>query len=246
MPPQEVASVVGTQDPGARSAPGLARAIDSATQALRGQNGVREWQENTHRTLHEHPELSDQEVRTAATAAKSLREDGYELHDRIGTTGVVGIPRNGDGPTVLMRADMDALPIKEETGLGYASTAHQTDANGNEVSVAHACGHDVHVACLIGAARLLATHKAAWHGTFVALFQPAEELGTGAQEMVVAGLDKLVLKPDVALAQHVLAYPAGRVGTHSGPILSTAASMRITVHGRGSHGRTSPSRCSPG
>lgn len=135
-----------------------------------------------------------------------------------------------------MRADMDALPIREQTGLDYASTAHRTDADGNEVPVAHACGHDVHVAGLMGAARLLAAGKDSWHGTFIALFQPAEEAGTGAQEMVDAGLAKLIPKPDAALAQHVLTYPAGMVGTHAGPFLSTAASMRITVHGRGSHG----------
>ena len=102
---------------------------------------------------------------------------GYEVHEKIGTTGVVGMLRNGDGPTVLMRADMDALPMKEETGLPYASTDHQTDSSGQDVPVAHACGHDVHVASLMGAARLLAANRSAWHGTFIPLFQPAEELG---------------------------------------------------------------------
>jgi hippurate hydrolase len=203
---------------------------------LAGQDGLQEWQEEAYRALHQHPELSDQEVNTAAMAAGVLREAGYEVHDRIGTTGVVGILRNGDGPAVLARADMDALPMKEETGLPYASTDQQTDSSGQAVPVAHACGHDVHVASLMAAARLLAATRSAWHGTFIPLFQPAEELGSGADEMVKAGLARLIPKPDVALAQHVLAYPSGSVGTLAGPFLSTAASMRITVYGRGSHG----------
>jgi hippurate hydrolase len=213
----------------------------SATQSvadrlLARQDELQAWQEEVYKDLHRHPELSDQEVRTAGIAADTLRSAGYEVHDGIGTTGVVGILRNGDGPTVLMRADMDALPVKEETGLPYASTEQQTDASGETVPVAHACGHDVHVASLMGAARLLASQRSDWHGTFIALFQQAEETGRGANEMGDAGLAKLIPKPDVALAQHVLVYPAGTVGTHSGPFLSTAASMRITVHGRGAHG----------
>src|SRR5689334_12141676 len=203
---------------------------------LAGQGAIRQWQEDVYRTIHQHPELSNQEVHTASTAADTLLKAGYEVHDKVGTTGVVGILHNGDGPTVLVRADMDALPMKEETGLAYASTDRQTDSSGQDVPVAHSCGHDVHVACLMGAARLLAENRSAWHGTFIPLFQPAEELGTGAEAMVKGGLAKLIPKPDVALAQHVLAYPAGTVGTHAGPFLSTAASMRVTVHGRGSHG----------
>jgi amidohydrolase len=203
---------------------------------LDGQDAIREWQEDVYRAIHQHPELSNQEVHTAAKAADTLLKAGYEVHDKVGTTGVVGILRNGDGPTVLVRADMDALPMKEETGLPYASTDRQPDSPGQDVPVAHSCGHDVHVASLMGAARLLAENRSAWHGTFIPLFQPAEEVGTGAEEMVKGGLARLIPKPDVALAQHVLAYPAGTVGTHPGPFLSTAASMRITVHGRGSHG----------
>jgi hippurate hydrolase len=126
---------------------------------LAGQERIRSWQEDTYRALHRHPELSDQEMRTAATAAAALREAGYEVHEKIGTTGVVGMLRNGDGPTVLVRADMDALPMKEDTGLPYASTDQQPDGSGQAVPVAHACGHDVHVACLMGAARLRAGPK---------------------------------------------------------------------------------------
>jgi hippurate hydrolase len=207
-----------------------------AAQVLSGQDGIKAWQEDLYRTLHQHPELSDQEVNTAAAAAADLRDAGYEVHDKIGTTGVVGILRNGDGPTVLMRADMDALPMKEETGLPYASTVQQADDAGDVVPVAHSCGHDVHVASLAGAARLLAANRSAWHGTFIPLFQPAEELGRGAAGMVKGGLASLIPKPTVALSQHVLPLPAGSVGTHAGPFLSTAASLRITVYGRGSHG----------
>ena len=213
------------------------RVADSpVARVLSGLDALRPSQEELYRSLHQHPELPHQEVTTAATAADALRDAGYDVHDGIGSTGLVGILRNGDGPTVLMRADMDALPMKEETGLPYASTAHGTDAAGNAVPIAHACGHDVHVTSLVGAARLLAESRNAWRGTFVALFQPAEETASGAKEMVDAGLTGVVPQPDVALAQHVLAYASGTVGTHAGPFLSTAASMRITVHGRGSHG----------
>ena len=211
-------------------------ATAAASTVLAGWPGLRERVENTYRSIHEHPELSDHEEATAAAAAGALRDAGYEVQERIGTTGVVGILRNGDGPVVLVRADMDALPMQEETDLPYASTQHATDDAGHAVPVAHSCGHDVHVASLMAAARLLAAGRSAWHGTFIALFQPAEELGRGADEMVRAGLGTLIPKPDVALAEHVLAYPAGTLGTCAGPFLSTAASLRITVHGRGAHG----------
>jgi hippurate hydrolase len=218
------------------SSTGEATSEVSVSRVLAGQAAIREWQEEVYRAIHRHPELSNQEVHTAAAAADTLRKAGYEVHDKVGTTGVVGILHNGNGPTVLVRADMDALPMKEDTGLPYASTDHQTDGSGQDVPVAHSCGHDMHVASLMGAARLLAENRSAWQGTFIPLFQPGEEVGTGAEEMVKGGLASLIPKPDVALAQHVLAYPAGTVGTHPGPFLSTAASLRITVHGRGSHG----------
>lgn len=137
---------------------------------------------------------------------------------------------------MLLRADMDALRVHEETGLPYASTVTATDADGNDVPVMHACGHDVHVTCLLGAAQLLAGSTDAWHGTLVALFQPAEETGDGAASMVDNNLAGLLPRVDVALGQHVMAFPSGQVGTRSGPVLSSADSMRITVHGRGAHG----------
>src|SRR3954451_8755963 len=197
---------------------------------------VRPWQEDFYRHLHQHPELSHQEHDTAAAVASRLEEIGYDVSRGVGGTGVLGVLRNGSGPTVLLRADMDALPVREATGLPYASTVIATDGDGNDVPVMHACGHDMHVACLVGAAELLALGTDHWSGTVVALFQPAEEAGDGARGMVDDGLPQLIPTPDVALAQHILPAPAGEVGTHSGPTLSAADSMRITVYGRGGHG----------
>jgi hippurate hydrolase len=154
----------------------------------------------------------------------------------VGGTGVVGVVRNGEGPVVLARADMDALPVRERTGLPYASAVTTTDPDGAEVPVMHACGHDVHVTCLLGAVDLLAGATGDWDGTAVAVFQPAEEVADGAQGMVEDGLGTIVGKADVALCQHVLAFPAGQVATRGGPTLAAADSMRITVHGRGAHG----------
>lgn len=194
------------------------------------------WQADLYKDLHAHPELSFQESRTAAIAAAKLREFGYEVIEGIGRTGVVGILRNGDGKTVLARADMDALPVRENTGLEYASTETATDAAGNTVAVSHACGHDMHVTCLLGAAELLANGKDSWSGNMIALFQPAEEVAGGAQAMIDDGLKDRIPKPDVAFAQHVLAFPAGKIGTESGPVLSAGDSIRITLYGKGSHG----------
>ena len=198
--------------------------------------GVRGWQENFYRDLHAHPELSHQESATAAKVAERLRDLRCEVHENVGGTGVVGLLRNGDGPVVLLRADMDALPVREASGVPYASTAVAVTADGIEVPVMHACGHDVHVACLLGAVELLAGSTSSWAGTVAAVFQPAEEVADGARGMVEGGLAELVGRVDVALCQHVLPFPAGQVATRSGPTLSSADSMRITVHGRGAHG----------
>lgn len=208
----------------------------AATVVLAGLDDIRGRQEDLYRTLHQHPELSHQEHDTAAAVAERLQQSGFQVHAGIGGTGVVGVLANGDGPTVLLRADMDALPIREDTGLSYASTVTATDADDNQVPVMHACGHDIHVTCLLAAAQLLAGCTDAWHGTLVALFQPAEETGDGARGMVDDDLAQILPNVDVALAQHVMPLPAGQVGTHPGPILSAADSMRITVHGRGAHG----------
>jgi hippurate hydrolase len=207
-----------------------------AAAVLGGLSACRSWQEDLYRDIHQHPELSHQEHRTAKLVAEMLRGSGYEVREGIGGTGVVGVMRNGSGPTVLMRADMDALPVEEATGLSYASSVRATDTAGSEVPVMHACGHDVHVTCLLGAAALLAEGAGNWTGTAIALFQPAEEVGDGARGMVEDGLAEAIPPVDVALAQHVLPAPAGHVGTHRGAVLSAADSMRITVYGRGAHG----------
>lgn len=188
---------------------------------------VRTWQEPLYRDLHQHPELSHQERRTAGVVAARLRDSGLTVHEGVGGTGVIGVLDNGDGPRVLMRADMDALPVTEATGLPYASS---------EAGVMHACGHDAHVTCLLGAAALFARGTESWAGTLITLFQPAEEVGDGARGMVDDGLAELVGPLDVALAQHVFPVPAGQVRTRSGPVLTAADSMRITVYGRGGHG----------
>lgn len=208
----------------------------SASAVLAGLDDLRAEQEEFYRTLHQHPELSHQERRTATAVAERLQEARFQVHQGVGGTGVVGVLNNGAGPTVLLRADMDALPVRETTDLPYASTATGTDENGNEIPVMHACGHDVHVACLLGAARLLAGSPTVWRGTLVVLFQPAEETGDGARGMVDDDLAGIIPGVDVALAQHVMPFPAGQVGTHAGPMLSAADSMRVIVHGRGAHG----------
>lgn len=209
---------------------------DSTTSVLAALEQLRGWQEEFYRNLHQHPELSHRETDTAAAVAERLHEAGYEVHEHVGGTGVVAVLRNGAGPTVLLRADMDALPVREQTGLPYASELTADDGSGSTVPVMHACGHDVHVTCLLGAAGLLAQSKDVWGGTVIAVFQPAEELGDGAARMVDDRLADLVGSVDVALAQHVLPFPAGQVATRPGPVLSAADSMRITVYGRGAHG----------
>lgn len=210
--------------------------LSAASSVLAGLEGSRSWQEELYRDVHRRPELSHEEHRTAGLVADRLRGAGYDVHEGVGGTGVVGVLGNGEGPTVLLRADMDALPVREATGLPYASDVIATDADGNEVPVMHACGHDVHVSCLAGAAQLLADGRDHWAGTLVALFQPAEETGDGARGMVDSGLADLIPAPAVALGQHVMPLPAGQVGTLPGPALSAADSMRITLHGRGAHG----------
>lgn len=188
-----------------------------------------------YRDLHRNPELSFQEHRTAGIVAEALRGLGYTVTEGIGGTGVTGVIARGDGPTVLLRADMDGLPVREATGLDYASTATGTDHEGAEVPVMHACGHDVHVTCLLGAAEALAA-DASWAGTLVVLFQPAEEWGGGAEAMLADGLYERVPRPDVVLGQHVAPLPAGLVALQPGPAMAGADSLTITMHGTGGHG----------
>jgi hippurate hydrolase len=183
--------------------------------------------EALYKDVHRHPELSMQEERTAGVAAARLQAAGFEVTTGVGKTGVVGVLRNGEGPTVLLRADMDALPVHEETGLDYAS---ETDG------VMHACGHDMHVAWLAGAAARLAASRDAWHGTLLAVFQPAEETAAGARAMIDDHLVDRFPRPDVVLGQHVMPAPAGSIGTRSGVITSAADSFEIRLFGRGAHG----------
>lgn len=192
--------------------------------------------ETFYKDFHRNPELSMVEFRTAKIAADYLEQEGYDVTRDIGTTGVVGILKNGDGPTVMLRADMDALPIVEDTGLPYASTVKARDEEGNEVGVAHSCGHDLHVAWLMGIARLLARNRDKWSGTVLAVFQPGEEVGRGAQSMVDDGMLERFPKPDIILGQHVLPGEAGTVSYRSGVILSAGDSLKVRLFGRGSHG----------
>ena len=189
-----------------------------------------------YRDLHAHPELSYVETRTAAVVTSRLAALGAEVTEGVGGTGVVGVLRNGAGPTVLLRADMDALPVAEQTGLPYASTVRGTDPDGNDVPVMHACGHDMHVTCLLGALDLLAGARSAWTGTVLAVFQPAEEVGGGAQGMVAAGLFDRFGIPDVVLGQHVAPIPAGILGVHAGPAFAASDSLHVRMFGRGGHG----------
>lgn len=187
--------------------------------------------------LHANPELSFMEVNSAALIARELRALGCEVTEKVGITGVVGVLKNGPGPVVLVRADMDGLPIKEATGVPYASTAVVKDLAGRDQPAMHACAHDAHMTGFIGAARLLAGLKAHWSGTIVFVAQPAEEIGGGARAMLTDGLYTRFPTPDYALALHVWSHlPAGQIGTVGGPAYANVDSVDITVRGIGGHG----------
>ena len=189
-----------------------------------------------YRDLHRHPELGKQESRTAFIAAEHLKSLGFEVHSGIGGHGVAGVLENGHGRTILLRADMDALPIQEDTGLSYASHVRQKDSSGEEVPVMHACGHDMHVACLMAVATLLRNSRTTWSGVLICVFQPNEEGGAGAQAMVDSGLYDIVPVPDIILGQHVDYRRTGNVAICPGPFMATADSFEVTIHGRGGHG----------
>ncbi|KAI4186952.1 MAG: hypothetical protein L6R41_003147 [Letrouitia leprolyta] len=194
--------------------------------------------EALYKHFHSHPELSYQEEQTAAKVAAHLKflDAGYEIHTLIGGHGLAGILRNGVGKTVLLRADMDALPIKEDTGLEYASKVTMRDNDDVVKPVMHACGHDFHVTALLAASERLAKMKESWSGTLIVLFQPNEERGGGAQAMVDDGLYDKIPVPDIVLGQHVMSLRTGSVGCRVGNILSEADSFKITIFGRGGHG----------
>ena len=195
--------------------------------------------EDLYQDLHRNPELSRLEKETSATILKQLKsiDADFDITSDIGGHGIAVVFHNGSGPTVLLRADFDALPVEEQTGLPYASTKRMKDKDGNEKPVAYACGHDMHATALVGAAQLLASARERWAGTLVLIFQPAEELGTGAKATVDDGLYKKhgIPIPDVVLAGHVMPMRAGRVGTRSGIMANSADTMHVTLHGRGAH-----------
>lgn len=189
-----------------------------------------------YRDLHRHPELSMQEHRTAGVVAQHLRDSGYEVTEGIGKTGVIGLLRNGAGPVVMLRGDMDALPIKEHTGVDYASEVFETTSEGIKVPIMHACGHDTHVTCLIATAEILAKKSKAWRGTAFICAQPAEETGQGAEAMLRDGLFKRFPRPDICLGQHVLPLAAGMVGHNAGVIMSASINVDVRLFGKGGHG----------
>jgi hippurate hydrolase len=187
--------------------------------------------------LHEHPELSGYETRTAAKLAAELRAVGYTVTEHVGGTGVVAILKNGAGKTVMLRTELDALPVEEQTGLVFASKVHAKDATGRDVPVGHMCGHDLHVSALVATAGIMARSRDSWRGTLILVGQPAEETISGASAMVHDGLFTRFPRPDVVLALHVgNEMPAGKVGVTSGIYDSNADSLRITIHGKGGHG----------
>lgn len=187
--------------------------------------------------LHQNPELSFQEEQSAARLTQELRAAGFEVMTKVGGHGIVGVLRNGNGPTVMVRADMDALPVTENTGLAYASKVRVKDEAGNEVGVMHACGHDVHMTVFAGTARVLAEMKAQWRGTLVFIGQPAEERGGGARKMLADGLYTRFPLPDYALALHTnSALEAGKVAHRAGYALANVNSVDLTMRGVGGHG----------
>ena len=190
-----------------------------------------------YRHLHAHPELSYKEVATAARVAEELKKAGATVTEQVGQTGVVGVMKNGEGPTVLVRTDLDALPVTEATGLPYASKATAPDDAGNPVGVMHACGHDVHMTSLVGTARWLGEHKDRWAGTVLFIGQPAEEKIGGAKAMLADGLYTRFPKPDYALALHVAHdLEAGKLAYTSGPAMASSTSVDVLVKGKGGHG----------
>lgn len=209
---------------------------NAAPTVLANLKGLLPTLEALYKDVHSHPELSMQEKRTGAIAADHLRDAGYEVTTGVGETGVVGILRNGEGPVVMLRADMDALPVQEATELPYASKITATDSTGKIVPVMHACGHDMHVAWLIGAATLFAKCRDSWKGTLMPVFQPAEETAAGAQAMIDDGLFTRFPKPSVILGQHVMSMPAGVIAGRPGATTSAGDSLQIRLFGRGAHG----------
>ncbi len=196
--------------------------------------------------LHAHPELSYREMQTSAKIAGRLRRLGYEVTEKVGRTGVVGVLRNGPGPTVAIREDMDALPVLERTGLAYASRVTATNGSGETVPVMHACGHDIHMTSLVGAATLLARSKSRWRGTLLLISQPAEETGSGARAMIEDGLFTRFARPDFLIGLHDSAkLPAGKISWVAGYFRANVDSVDVTIYGRGGHGASPEATVDP-
>ncbi len=196
--------------------------------------------------LHQNPELSLHEQKTAAKLADALGRTGFEVTTGVGGTGVVGVLRNGSGPTVMLRTDTDALPVEEKTGLAYASHVRTKDDSGADVPVMHACGHDIHMASWIGTARIMAATKDRWHGTLVMVGQPAEERVMGAKAMLADGLYTRFPKPDYALAIHdTSSLPSGKLGFTNGFALANSDSLHVVIYGKGGHGAHPQSTVDP-
>jgi len=187
--------------------------------------------------IHQNPELSGHETQTAAKLAQRLRSAGYDVTEHVGNTGIVAVLKNGAGPTIMLRTELDALPVEEKTGLPYASKVHAKDDSGRDVPVMHACGHDLHMAAILGTAELMVRSKSTWHGTLMLIGQPAEETIGGAEGMIRDGLFTRFPKPDVAVALHVgNELPAGMVAITPGVYNTNSDSVRITIYGKGGHG----------
>jgi hippurate hydrolase len=216
---------------------GGAHAAEAPSPVLKGLDGLYPELDALYRDLHQNPELSLQEEKTAAKLAERLRKAGFEVTQKVGGHGVVAVLRNGKGPTVMLRTDLDALPVEEKTGLPYASQVTAKDDSGQSVRVMHACGHDVHMTTWLGTATLLARAKERWRGTLVMVGQPAEEKGNGARRMLADGLYSRFPKPDFAIALHNSASAvAGSVEYVSGYALANVDSLDITLYGKGGHG----------
>jgi len=193
--------------------------------------------ESVYRDLHEHPELAFHEQRTAATLADRLRALGFDVTTQVGGTGLVAILRNGSGPVVMLRTELDALPIEEKTGLPFASKAKSVDSEGKAVPVAHACGHDLHMTGWLGTATIMAQRRTRWHGTLMLVGQPAEEITRGASAMLADGLFTRFQKPDFAISMHdESSLPSGKIGFHSGFFRASSDAVVVTIFGHGGHG----------
>jgi hippurate hydrolase len=213
------------QSPDGQGTAAVARQVDAMYPTL----------EAIYKDLHAHPELAFQETRTAAKLAAEMRAIGFEVTEKVGKTGLVAIYRNGAGPTVLVRTELDGLPMEEKTGFAYASKNHG-QLDGKDTMVAHSCGHDVHMASWLGAARALVALKSQWKGTLMFIAQPAEEIGGGAKAMLADGLFTRFAKPDYAFALHSWPLAYGTIGYNSGIVSSNADALEITFKGRGGHG----------